>query len=95
MVTVTVGGRNNQECGRVSKKEVRKQEPIIDFHSLQSQMDEPNKPLIYNDETLELLTRAAIASLPESDIKYEVTVSDDMVVTIRPYREVFTFTVKV
>lgn len=57
-------------------------------------MDAPH-PLIYNDETLEKLTKTAIGNLPESDIKYEVTVSDDMVVTIRPYREVFTFTVKV
>ena len=95
MDTATVGGRNNQEYGRVSRKEAQKQEPIIDFDSLKSQMNEPNKPLIYNDETLELLTRAAIANLPESDIKYEVTISDDMVATIRPYREVFTVTVEV
>ena len=58
-------------------------------------MDVPNKPLIYNDETLERLTQAAIANLPESDIKYEVTISEDMVATIRPYRETFTFTVVV
>ena len=58
-------------------------------------MNEPTKPLIYNDETLERLTQAAIAKLPESDIKYEVTISEDMVATIRPYREVFTFTVEV
>lgn len=95
MVTVTIGGRNNQECGRVSRKEAQKQEPIIDFHSLQSQMDEPNKPRIYNKETLERLTQEVIASLPESDIKYEVTICDDMVATIRPYRETFTFTVVV
>ena len=57
--------------------------------------DTPNKPLIYNDETLERLTQAAIANLPESNIKFEVTISDDMVATIRPYREVFTFTVEV
>ena len=58
-------------------------------------MNEPNKPLIYNDETLERLTQAAIANLPKSDIKYEVTINDDMVATIRPYRETFTFTVVV
>ena len=57
--------------------------------------DTPNKPLIYNDETLERLTQAAIANLPESNIKFEVTISDDMVATIRPYRETFTFTVVV
>ena len=57
--------------------------------------DTPNKPLIYNDETLERLTQAAIANLPESNIKFEVTISDDMVATIRPYWETFTFTVVV
>ena len=38
MVTVTIGGRNNQECGRTPRMRPHKQEPIIDFHSLQEQI---------------------------------------------------------
>ena len=38
MVTVTVGGRNNQECGRSPRRNTHKKGTIIDFDALQSQI---------------------------------------------------------
>lgn len=103
MDKVTVGGKSNQECGRVSKKEARKQEPIIDFHSLREQMHDALKQemrdnpgsMRYDPDTLEWLVNVALKVLPESNINFEITIRDDMVVKVRPYQRVITLTVEV
>lgn len=63
--------------------------------ALKQEIHDNPESMRYNQDTVERLTNVALKVLPESNINFEVTISDDMVVTVRPYQKVITLTVEV